>query len=251
MLYSLSSIVGNVSEATACRPGPSPSAVCIFNQPFPPPMLLSGRRLDILKNFVTYGLEHWGSDQRGVNTTRRFLLEWLSFTYRCARASVCVLHVYDDITMNPAVVLTSLPFPSLSYPPATCPWASWSTCRWASTTAPTPTGAATTSRRSWPPPSTGCVRRLASPCVMSSPSLTPTPLIGPHGFVCIYTHTHTIHWAPRIRVHIHIKHQQQKQDWITISEMLLGPVPDGFQFQPKHKANSYSTAPADMGVSNG
>lgn len=56
------------------------------------------------KRFVHYGLEHWGSDQQGVNTTRRslclsgniyvpmqhhsrfefgrFLLEWLSFTHR-------------------------------------------------------------------------------------------------------------------------------------------------------------------------
>ncbi|KAL7449088.1 hypothetical protein ACHAXS_000186 [Conticribra weissflogii] len=42
----------------------------------------------MLKNFVRFGLEHYGSDQQGVNNTRRFLSEWLS-----------ILHCYVPVEM--------------------------------------------------------------------------------------------------------------------------------------------------------
>ena len=35
-----------------------------------------------MRDFCNYGLEHWGSDDKGVENTRKFLLEWLSFTHR-------------------------------------------------------------------------------------------------------------------------------------------------------------------------
>jgi len=39
-------------------------------------------RLEMVREYCKMGLETWGSDELGVATTRRFLLEWLSFTSR-------------------------------------------------------------------------------------------------------------------------------------------------------------------------
>ena len=42
----------------------------------------STERLQYIEKFCRYGLDTWGSDEMGVGTTRRFLLEWLSFACR-------------------------------------------------------------------------------------------------------------------------------------------------------------------------
>eukprot|EP01024_Parvocaulis_polyphysoides_P049303 TRINITY_DN4763_c0_g6_i1.p1 TRINITY_DN4763_c0_g6~~TRINITY_DN4763_c0_g6_i1.p1 ORF type:complete len:333 (-),score=48.70 TRINITY_DN4763_c0_g6_i1:425-1423(-) len=44
--------------------------------------ITAGERLDILKDFCSVALTHWGSDSRGVEATRNFLLEWLSYLHR-------------------------------------------------------------------------------------------------------------------------------------------------------------------------
>ncbi|KAK7352061.1 hypothetical protein VNO80_17477 [Phaseolus coccineus] len=110
----------------------------------------SGERLNILKDFVNFGLEHWGSDTKGVETTRRFLLEWLSYTFRYI----------------PVGLLDVVP-----------------------------------QRLNWRPPSYYGRDELET--LMASDSAA---------------------------------------DWIRISEMLLGKVPDGFTFAPKHKSNAYDRA---------
>ncbi|OCL10254.1 tRNA-dihydrouridine synthase 3 [Glonium stellatum] len=42
----------------------------------------ASERLAYVEKFAKYGLQTWGSDEIGVGTTRRFLLEWLSFSCR-------------------------------------------------------------------------------------------------------------------------------------------------------------------------
>lgn len=110
----------------------------------------SGERLNILKDYVRFGLEHWGSDTKGVDTVRHFLLEWLSYTYRYV----------------PLGLLEVIP-----------------------------------QRLNWRPPA--YFGRDDLETLMASESAV---------------------------------------DWIRISEMLLGKVPDGFTFSPKHKSNAFDKA---------
>ncbi|KAJ1518730.1 tRNA-dihydrouridine(47) synthase [NAD(P)(+)]-like protein [Coelomomyces lativittatus] len=42
----------------------------------------SSERLDMMRRYVQYGLAHWGTDTQGLETTRRFFLEFQSFHHR-------------------------------------------------------------------------------------------------------------------------------------------------------------------------
>lgn len=112
-------------------------------------------RLELIQDYAKYGLEHWGSDARGIETTRRFLLEWLSFTCRYV----------------PVGVLEAMP-----------------------------------ARINW----------------------RPRPYVG------------------RSDLETKLASNQSK-DWIEISEMVLGKVPEGFSFMPKHKSNAYEAPAAAVG----
>lgn len=109
----------------------------------------SSERLKIIKKYVDYGLDHWGSDTKGVECTRRFTLEWLSFLCRYI----------------PVGLLERPPQKINQRPPTYC-------------------------------------GRDDLETLMASPNCA---------------------------------------DWVKITEMLLGPVPENFHFLPKHKANSWAS----------
>lgn len=118
----------------------------------------ANERLDMMKRFCDYGLEHWGTDSQGLNTTRRFLCEWQSFLYRY------------------------IPVGLLENPPQ--------------------------NMNERPPPYQG---RNDLETLMASPLAS---------------------------------------DWVKISELLLGPVPDDFVFLPKHKANSFDKVEVQYSLCN-
>lgn len=82
----------------------------------------SNERLDVLRDFSNFGLEHWGSDTRGVEKTRTFMLEWLSFMCRWATTrtsvyfSLLITQDIHDLPFDPETRIIILS-PSLRYIP--------------------------------------------------------------------------------------------------------------------------------------
>lgn len=109
----------------------------------------SKERLEIVGDFVNFALDHWGSDATGVENSRRYLLEWLSFACRYI----------------PVGLLEVLPQKINERPPK-------------------------------------YKGRDELETLLSSPAAS---------------------------------------DWIKISEMFLGKVPENFKFLPKHKSNAYES----------
>lgn len=49
----------------------------------------STQRMEILKDYVQFALEHWGSDEYGVAQSRRFFCEFMSFFHRYIPVGIC------------------------------------------------------------------------------------------------------------------------------------------------------------------
>jgi tRNA-dihydrouridine synthase 3 len=126
-------------------------------------------RLELLKKYTRYGLEHWGSDAQGVERVRYFLLNW------------CVYFPISGLV----VLLICVNHCRLSFLHRYVP--------------------------------VGIVERFPVKLNQRPPLFQGRDDL------------ETLLGSPEI------------DDWVAITELCgLGPAPDNFKFNPKHKANSYA-----------
>ncbi|WFD36250.1 tRNA-dihydrouridine(47) synthase [NAD(P)(+)] [Malassezia cuniculi] len=81
----------------------------------------SRERLDIIRQYAQHGLAHWGADTQGVNTTRRFLCEMLSFTHRYVPLGI-LDHVPIRMNDRPPPFAGRDPLESLLSSPSSADW---------------------------------------------------------------------------------------------------------------------------------
>lgn len=175
-------------------------------------------RLDLLRAFVRLGLAHWGSDGRGVESTRRFLLEWLRRDARpcgvppgCGRRAPSLprsLARSPQVHSRPPLPLASLP------PPTALPWP----------LTPWPPGRRPSFAHRYIP--VGLLERL--PGQHLGWRVGAAPFEG-------RSDLETLLGSPA------------PADWVRLSVMLLGPTPPGFVFAAKHKAGASEAADAFNG----
>ena len=61
----------------------------------------STERLEIFSRFAKDGLYHWGSDEKGVEATRRFMCEWMSYTHRYVPVGLLERGVAQNLNLRP------------------------------------------------------------------------------------------------------------------------------------------------------
>ena len=163
----------------------------------------ASERLTYIEQFVRFGLENWGSDEVGVGTTRRFLLEWLSFS--CRYVPIGLLeHLPPRLGDRPPAYRGRNELETLLSSPN---YKDWIKIR--------------------------LVLNEASPFHSAPLYATTTPLHS-HGTSHHYLHGHHIFCS-----HIWHNHYRGAAANLSRSEMFLGPAHKDFQFVPKHKSNSY------------
>eukprot|EP00047_Mylnosiga_fluctuans_P013214 m.30142 g.30142 ORF g.30142 m.30142 type:complete len:683 (-) comp4749_c0_seq2:90-2138(-) len=80
----------------------------------------ANERFDLMRDYANYGMEHWGSDEQGVEKTRRFLLEWMSFTHRYVPAGL--LEQTQRMNLRPGPVVFRSDLESLLSSPRSSDW---------------------------------------------------------------------------------------------------------------------------------
>eukprot|EP01127_Copromyxa_protea_P022281 TRINITY_DN7924_c0_g1_i2.p1 TRINITY_DN7924_c0_g1~~TRINITY_DN7924_c0_g1_i2.p1 ORF type:complete len:924 (+),score=194.72 TRINITY_DN7924_c0_g1_i2:3-2774(+) len=63
----------------------------------------ASERFDLMKKYVDFGLEHWGSDIKGVENTRYFFLNWYSFLHRYVPLGIMErvpIKIYENAPRN-------------------------------------------------------------------------------------------------------------------------------------------------------